>query len=340
MTLVIAGDIGGTQTRLALAEVSAEQCQTLLRQSYSSTAYPGFQPLLDDFCLRIKPVTSFTPTAACLGVAGPIRHQGDQQLARITNLPWQLDSRQLSLSIGCPTRLINDFEAVGYGIGTLHAEDCTILQAGHPETHGTRVVLGAGTGLGVALLVWREGAYHVLASEGGHADFAPFDTVTQRLWEHLHPQLGRVSVEHVLSGPGLVRLFTFLQAERGQTPGPALQAALETNADTAALISTFGLAQRDALAVESLHLFARIYAAVAGNLALTAKASGGVYLAGGIAAKILPVIQTTTFLATFLAKPPMTALLEQMPITVIRNPDVGLQGAAWVAGRACPPGTL
>lgn len=340
MALVLAGDIGGTQTRLALAEVSADRCQTLLRQTYASTAYPDLAPILADFRPRIAEVATAPLVAACLGVAGPIRHHATGQVAQITNLPWRLDSQQLGQMIGSPTQLINDFEAVGYGIGTLQPEDCTVLQAGQPEMHGTRAVLGAGTGLGVALLVWRESAYHVLASEGGHADFAPFDALTQRLWHYLHPQLGRVSIEQVLSGPGLTRLFTFLQTDTAQAPTPALQTALAHSGDTAAALSQFGLAQTDTLAVASLQLFARIYAAVAGNLALTAKASGGVYLAGGIAAKILPVLQTEDFLHTFAAKAPMTALLHQMPVTVIRNPDVGLQGAAWVAGRACPSGTL
>lgn len=334
MPHVLAGDIGGTKTLLAIAEVTASSCHTLYRQHYPSADYADFQPMLADFLAAAPPeVRSANIAAVCLGVAGPVRYDGAHQTAQITNLPWKLDNLALADYLQAPTKLINDFEAIGYGIGALAPIDLVTLQAGKPEIRGTRAVLGAGTGLGLALLIWRSGNYRIVPSEGGHADFAPFDAQTGRLWQTLSAQLGRVSDETVLSGRGLERIFAFLQADTGQTPSAALQTALSSATDPAAVISQFALNHTDPLATAALTLFVQIYGALAGNFALTAKASGGLYLAGGIAAKILPVLQTDSFLQTFLAKSPMTLLLTQIPVSVVRTPDVGLLGAAWVAGQ-------
>jgi glucokinase len=230
--------------------------------------------------------------------------------------------------------LLNDFEAIGYGIEGLAEHDLVTLQTGSMDPTGTRAVLGAGTGLGEALLVPSGAHYTVVATEGGHADFAPIDQEQTEMVRHMRRTLPRVSCESVLSGPGLVRVFSFL-SER-ERPSAELIAAMESG-DAAAAIGEFGLSERDRLARRALELFVRVYGAQAGNLALQCKATGGVYVAGGIAPKIVDLLRAGPFLAAFRNKPPMEPLLSQIPLHVVVNPEVGLLGAALVASRSLTP---
>jgi glucokinase len=228
-------------------------------------------------------------------------------------------------------RLVNDFQAVGYGIDALADDDFLTLQAGEPAPRGPRAILGAGTGLGTCIAYWAGDHYETVASEGGHADFAPADKTQLRLWHCLHEKYGHVSWERLVSGPGLVNIFQCLRHDC--EPGDALAQALADADDPAAVISRFALEHRDPLAGQALDLFVTLYGAQAGNLALTVLATGGVYVAGGIAPKIRDALTNGRFLQAFTAKGRMGGLLQQIPVRVVLNPQVGLLGARLAAVR-------
>lgn len=330
---VLAGDLGGTKTLLLVADCGPGVCRPLQEQRYESAAFDGLLPMVRAFLTTLGPEHAGLQRA-CFGVAGPVAPVSpERQQARITNLPWELDTDRLANGLGLArVRLINDFQAVGYGIEALQGEDLVTLQPGAPAHGGPRVVIGAGTGLGEGLLLWHENHYEALGSEGGHVDFAPADTEQDAILEALRKRYGRVSYERVLSGPGLVNVFEHLPLAPGETPSAELRQAM-VQGDPAAAISEFACSGRDPVAQRALRCFIRIYGAQAGNLALTALATGGVFLAGGIAPKILEQLREGPFLDAFLDKGRMRPLLERIPIQVIRNPRVGLLGAALAASR-------
>lgn len=325
--IVLAGDIGGTKTLLQLAEAGAGGFRTLAERRFDSTAYAHFDTLLRDFMPPDGPAVA----AACFGVAGPV----DGRRAKVTNLPWHLDSGAIGALLGISrVSLINDFSAVGHGIELLRPEDMETLQAGRPEARGVRAVIGAGTGLGQGMLVWGEGAYRAFPSEGGHVDFAPADQEQADLLAHLRTAFGHVSYERLLSGGGLARLFDFVTGNGLASPSSSLLAALRDEPDRAAVISAHGLEGRDPAAARALDMFIAIYGAQAGNLALTLLARGGVYVAGGIAPKILARLRQGGFMHAFLDKGRFASLLSEIPVHVVTNPRVGLLGALRVAGEA------
>ena len=321
---ILAGDIGGTQTRLALARLDGRQVRVERVERVLNAGRTGIEALLADFLARSGPVE-----ASCLAVAGPT----DGQSAQFTNLPWKIEAAALSRRFGVPFRLINDFAAVGWGLNTLEAADVAILQAGTAVPGAPRLALGAGTGLGVSLCVAQDGQhgdlYRPLASEGGHIGFAPTDAEQDRLLASLRQEHGRVSIERLLSGPGLVSLYRFCLTEAGRAG-----AAWTDTADAARGISQAGLARSDPEATRALRLFARIYGQAAGDLALLARAAGGVFLAGGIAPQILTVLQEGEFLAGLRTKGRFSEWMEQLPVRVVLDPDIGLKGAALAAGVA------
>jgi glucokinase len=325
---VLAGDIGGTKTLLQLAEVDGSGCRVLYETRFESGAWSSFLPMLEEF-LRTAPLSSPIETI-CFAVAGPV----DGARATVTNLPWEnLNATSLTDRLGVPrVLLINDFQAVGYGLMGLAAADVAVLQEGRERLRAPRALLGAGTGLGQGILVWQSDRYEPLATEGGHVDFAPVDEEQLELLRFLMTRHDHVSYERLLSGSGLVTLYQFLRGP--QAPETALEAALaDPQCDPAAVISNAALAANDPVAVRTLRLFARIYGQQAGNLALTCLAGGGVYLAGGIAPRILPFLQDGAFLHSFQAKGRMGRLLTEMPVRVVLNPQVGLLGAAMAAAR-------
>jgi glucokinase len=284
-----------------------------------------FQRFLDE----LKRQGIGRPEAVCLGVAGPV----ESGHVKVTNLPWEVDAGELSLCLdGQPLRLINDFAAVGYGIEALADEDIQVLQAGIPVPRGVRAVLGAGTGLGQAILAWQDQGYEVLTGEGGHADFAPTDELQVGLLRFLRSRLGRACWENVLSGPGLANIYEYVREHGGATPSAALEQAAASG-DTAAAVSDFALTGKDAVARQALDVFVEVYGAQAGNLALSCLPRGGLYVAGGIAPRILPALVTGAFLRAFRAKGPMSDLLASIPVRVVKNPAVGLLGAALTAAR-------
>lgn len=325
---VLAADIGGTHTRLCIAQHEHGATRIVAERAYASAAHSRFADVLREF---LSGVPRYTIAVACFAVAGPVRETATGQVVKITNLPWEISAAELAREFGLPkVRLINDFQAIGYGIEALMESDFVVLQTGNPAPHGPRAVIGAGTGLGQAILVWQRDRYEPIATEGGHADFGPTDELQIELARHLIRRFGRASYELILSGPGLVRLYEFLRA-RGTVPESPVVAEAMQCGDPAAAITPAALEGNDALANCALDLFVRIYGAQAGNLALTAGASGGVYVAGGIAPKILAKLGDGAFLRAFNDKGRMSLLVQAMPVHVVVNPDAGLIGAAHAA---------
>lgn len=309
--LILAADIGGTKTLLALAN---EAGTILLERRFASNDYPDFDAVLDAFLGEARASGHTGPIrSAAFGVAGPV--EGNR--AQLTYLPWFLDGAALAERHGLGrVRLANDFEAVASAIPGLGPEQFSTLQAGQPLAGAPIVVLGAGTGLGVASLVWHGESYKVIPGEGGHMGFAPADEEQAGLWRHLWADLGRVTAETAISGPGLSRIHRYLGG------GSLL-------ADPA---HVFALSQtEDELARRSVDLFLRCYGAFAGDLALMLMARGGVYLAGGIAPKLLPRFVVAGFLEAFGAKGCHAHIAATMPVHVVTEERLGLLGALSMA---------
>ncbi len=317
---VLAGDIGGTHARLCLAEKEAGEIHIIREQVYPSQQYPDLLPIVEDF-LPSHHDTALL--AACFAVAGPIR----QQQAQVTNLPWRLNAGQLGQSLAIDRlSLLNDFQAAGYGLATLAGEQLSTLQTGQPERHAPRALIGAGTGLGISSLIYQDARYIPYSSEGGHVGFAPADKEQSRLLTYLQSSLAYVCYEHLLSGAGLVRIYRFFLDEYGAAS--AFSESILQATDPAAEISHHAQREDDELASQTLDCFVRIYAAQAGNVALMYLATGGVYLAGGIAPKIIERLKSDHFLAAFHNKGAMSELMQTFPVKVIMQETVGLLGAA------------
>lgn len=327
--LVLGADVGGTNTKIALADFQSGRPSIIRRDLYPSRDYATLESIVEQF-VREAAADAHVPAiaGACFAVAGPV----ERGRARLTNLTWQLDEANLAARFGFATRIINDFAAAGLGIEHLAASDLTTLQAGSPIERAQRVVVGAGTGLGVALLDCDEGGYEVLASEGGHADFAPIDDVQDELLSHLRQQFGHVSWERVVSGGGLPRILAFLAATGRDQPTQALRDAMETR-DPAEAITEFALRRLDEAAARALDIFTAAYGAFAGNMALVTLAHGGLYVAGGIAPKISAKLEDGTFIRAFAAKGRFRKLLETIPVHIVMNEHLGLYGALAEAAR-------
>lgn len=324
--IVLAGDVGGTNARLAMVEFEGRSARIVHKEQYPSHEFPGLAPIVRRFLEE----TGARPERAGFGIACPVA--GDDCTA--PNLPWSINVRDLAREIGIPrTEIINDFVAVGNGIELLGPEDLTTLQAGTAEPEGPIALIGAGTGLGEGLLVWAGDRYRVLASEGGHTDFGPSGETQIALLRFLTKEFPRVSWERLLSGPGIANTYRFLLASGVAPEQAAVRAELETE-DPAAVIGRHGTEGSDCLSRRALDLFWEILGAEAGNLALTIVATGGVYLAGGIAPRLVPHLDAERFLAAFRNKGRLSPLLARMPVHVIMNPNVGLLGAAAFVGRA------
>lgn len=332
---LLAADIGGTKILLAVADATPQGWRLRHQQRYDAASFDDFLPLLETF---IRQYQIERIDRACLAVAGPI--SADGRAARVTNLDWQIRADQIASRLtGCETLLINDFSAVCLGIDCLEPQDIAMLQAGESRAHAPRVVVGAGTGLGVGQQVWLNDRYVALASEGGHADFAPNGALQRELLAWLERQLaGHVSYERVLSGSGLVNVFRFL-CERFPEQMDAGPDAPPASGDLAAWISAQATAAPGSLAAEALDLFIAIYGAQAGNLALLSLPHGGLYIAGGIAPRIIDHLRDGRFIAAFNDKGRMSALTARIPVGVIMNPAVGLLGALQAAAHGAGSGT-
>lgn len=325
---ILAGDIGGTKTLLQVAEVQGTSIDVLLEERFDSHAYDSFDALLQQF-LTHAGEQQHQPAAACIGIAGPV-NAGE---ARVTNLPWRMNAAQLQQQSGIPhISFINDFQAVGYGIEALQDDDLATLQAGEPVPHSVRCVIGAGTGLGEGMLIWQDDHYEAYASEGGHVGFAPVDDVQLELLRFMRSRFDIVSYERLVSGPGLGNIFDFICQHWNTPVCESLRHALQQG-DKAAAIAQAALSHSDEQAQRALEIFISIYGAQAGNLALTTMAHDGVYIAGGIAPKILPALQQGDFMTAFSDKGKMQHLMPSFPVKVITNANVGIMGAALVASR-------
>jgi len=323
MDCILAADIGGTKT---LFQLSSEQGEILFEKEYVSQQFASFDLVLAGF-LSQDQVTSHRIHSACFAVAGPVSGRD----ANVTNLPWTLNADALASQFELEhVHLCNDFEAVAYGIACLGDEDIFTLQEGEEDTQAPRAIIGAGTGLGQALLLPDGDNWKVVATEGGHTDFAPTDRQQTLLLEHLIERFGHVSYERVVSGVGLVTIYEFLRAYQQCDENPTLRQAMMNN-DAGAAISQFALEHEDPLATEALDMFIQIYGAQAGNLALTVSPKGGVYLAGGIAAKNIERFKNGLFIQAFNAKGRMQPLMERIPVRIVLQPKVGLLGARLLA---------
>ena len=322
--MILAGDIGGTKTRLAFFEADGPRLRLTAEADYHSRDYADLADLVRDFLQAHR----LRPALTCLGIAGPVR--GGQ--VATPNLPWVVNADRLCGGAPCGrVVLLNDLEANAHGLRVLGPEDFAVLNAGAPGAAGNAALISAGTGLGEAGLYWDGTRHRPFASEGGHADFAPRTPLERALGEHLAGQFGHVSYERVLSGPGLVSVYRFLR-QRGGGPDelPALMAEFGVH-DEAAAVSAAALAGRGGPCGQALELFVAVYGAEAGNLALKVLATGGVYVGGGIAPKILPKLRGPAFLEAFTAKGRYAELMAEIPVQVILEPKTALLGAARAA---------
>jgi glucokinase len=324
MNRVLAGDIGGTKTRLAIMEVDGTQLRVERESIYPSHGFSTFEVLLAEFLTDTQ-----APAHAALGVAGPVKGR----TVHVTNLPWYIDADVLQERFSFRTcELLNDLEAMAHGLPALGAEDLTTLQDGDPASGGNVAVIAAGTGLGEAGLFWDGRQHHPYATEGGHTSFSPQNELEMELLRYLQRLYGHVSWERVVSGMGLPDLHDFMRGYR-KSAVPEWLAEEMRNEGAAAAVSRAALVGSDDICVETLDCFVRLYGAEAGNLALKTMSRGGLFVGGGIAPKILPLMQRGNFLAAFLDKGRMRPLLDAMPVRVILNDRVALYGPALYAGR-------
>lgn len=321
--MILAGDIGGTNARLALFEVSGGNVNLVSTSTFPSRKYSGLDRIVIEFVEAAK----VHPDAACFGVAGPVSNGR----VETTNLPWVVESKRLADELKIVRALlINDLEATAWGVPALGANDLVALNQVKGNPVGTQAVIAAGTGLGEAAMYWDGTQYHPLACEGGHSDFAPRDDLEIDLFRYLHKRYGHVSNERILSGPGLVNVFHFLR-DTGRGTEPKWLTDEMQNSDPAAAIGRAGLAGDSPMAEQALGIFVSVYGAEAGNLALKTKATGGVFVAGGIAPKLLPKLAGPLFMHSFVSKGRMQSLLEAIPVKVVVNDQTALIGAACCA---------
>jgi len=318
MANVLAGDIGGTTTRLGVFEQSTARPRLIVANAYGTGDFVSVAEMAVAF-LRDAGVDARSIGAACFGAAGPVLNG----VAELTNTPVVVDASAIAHAMGLPhVSLLNDLEALAYAVPVLAADEVHVLQDGHADLAGAMAIIAAGTGLGEAVLYQINGRPVAKASEGGRADFAARTDRDILVLQHVTRAHDRAAVEHVISGIGLVNIHQAIH------PGGCNAGIEFARADAPAAISTSALEQRCPWCVETLAVFVSAYGAEAGNLALRTMATGGVYIGGGIAPKILAALTTGAFLSAFRAKAPFTPMLDAMPVKVIVNADAGLLGAA------------
>ena len=335
--IVLAGDIGGTNSRFAVCEGGSGseggKDVVLFERTYPSAAHTGLELIVEKFLAdaRSAGAISAIPERACFGIAGPV----ERNVCRATNLPWVVDGRALIQRLGIPQlRLVNDFYAAALGSIRVPSEDLLSLGGGPRDPRGPVAVLGAGTGLGAAFLLWSaaEDRYAVVPSECGHADFAPRTALESSLLRYLTAKYGRVSYERVLSGHGLVDLYAFLNEEPAfRAIGRAGTTTAMATEDPAAVVSRCALDGSDPVCEAAMAIFCGVLGALAGNLALTVLATGGVFVAGGIAPRVVPLLKKGIFREAFERKGRLQPLVATMPTLLVTHAQPGLLGAAAVA---------
>jgi glucokinase len=315
--MLLAGDLGGTKTLVGLFKKTPGRPELLDIREFTTLDFPGLSSMLASF-LQTTGTRPDEIDAACVGVAGPII----KQMVHLTNVPWRVDGREVMVTTGLARLwLLNDVEAMAYGVPVLRPDELHTLQAGVFNPDGNMALLAAGTGLGQALLVRHQGRLIPCPSEGGHADFAARTPREVELLFYIAERYGRAHTEHIVSGPGLVNLLRFTSGERS----PLLE---RPDDEIPRLITSAGLDGTDPACMEALHLFLGIYGSAAGNFALATVATGGVFLGGGIPSKIRQAFERPEFLDAFRSKPPMEDMLHRMPVSIVLNRQTGLVGAA------------
>ena len=319
--MLLAGDVGGTKTLLGLFERGEPRPRHVVSRAYPTQEFDSFTAILDAFAQDVGSRIAVDAVAA--GVAGPIVDAG----AKLTNIAWDVSAAEIARRLDTRhVALLNDLEAMAYSVGVLEGAELMVLQRGERRPNGNAAVIAAGTGLGQAYLHFINGRLLPVASEGGHADFAPRTDREFDLARMLRERYGRAEVEQVLSGPGLVHLHRFTHHDT------ACEAVSDVApAEQPPAIAEAALSRTCARCVTALEMFVEAYGAEAGNLGLRGVATAGVFIGGGIAPKILPALQDGRFIAAFRAKAPMVDLVSAMPVHVIMNPNAGLLGAAVAA---------
>lgn len=352
--LVLAGDTGGTKTVLQLAAPvgnalehiqDSTKLEPLYEERFVSAEFPDLVPMVRRFLKAAEVQLGYTPTPekACFSIAGPVVNN----TCHLTNLSWLLDGERLERDLSiAKVNLINDFVAIGHGIAGLEAADLHTLQVGEPQPDAPIAIIGAGTGLGEGFVIRQGEDYRVFSSEGGHTDFAPRSELEFQMLKYLRDRLSltRISVERVVSGMGIVAIYQFLRDRQGISESPEVAEAIRTwereagltekSIDPGAVIAIAAAEGRDPLSKETMELFIALYGAEAGNLALKLLPYGGLYIAGGVAAKNLPLMQSGTFIQAMLDKGRMRSLMQRVPVHLILNQNVGLVGASLYALKA------
>ena len=327
MKRLLAADVGGTKTLIAIVELQGEGFEIIRQERYESAAFPGLVAVLQAFGVGKEPVA-----AACFAVAGPVQ----DGVSETSNLPWVIRAKDIAEVLGLrEVVLINDFAAIGWGIPHLGPADLATLQAGKRVAKGPIAYLGAGTGLGQGFMVADEHdtQYRVMASEGGHGDFAARDEIELSIFEYLAQRHGHVSYERLLSGMGIVNIYRALVEELGRAESAQVRAEMDAE-DPAAVVTRHALAGSDATCTETIDRFISIYGAESGNLGLRVLATGGIFVAGGIAPRLIERIRQGGFIRSFNDKGRLASLCSQLPVHVVLNTQVGLIGAAACAARA------
>ncbi|HZX61246.1 MAG TPA: glucokinase [Candidatus Methylomirabilis sp.] len=319
--VILAGDIGGTKTIVALFEDAGGGLRVLREETFPSRSHEGLAQILEAFRAR-EPLPPLR--GACFGVAGPVF----DGRCEATNLPWVIDAKALRGTLGLErVAVINDLVATAYGILDLKPDEVVVLNEGRPHPEGNKALIAAGTGLGEAILFWDGTRYRPVASEGGHADFAPRNVLEIELLRYLLKKHHRVSYERVLSGPGILNIYSFLK-EAGHGEEAVWLRERFHGQDPSVVITDAAMRGESDLCVKALGLFVSLYGAEAGNLALKALATGGVYVGGGIAPKILDRLMDGTFMTAFTDKGRLSPLVTNMTVRVVLNPQTALRGAA------------
>ncbi len=326
---VLAGDVGGTNTRLALCEVNDGKVLRLVHTIEPSASHGSLREIIQAFASAHG---ADDVRAVCIGLPGPVRGRR----AQLTNLPWVVDADQLERDLGLPSiTLLNDLEANAHGLSTLADADFSVLREGSPERGGNAGLVSAGTGLGEAGMHFMRGKLYPFPTEGGHADFAPSNELEWNLLQYLQRTHEHVSWERVVSGPGLATVYEFL-LERAGASAPQWWQEAQSNKEPAESIA-ISADDGDEHANAAVDLFLGLYGAEAGNFALKIFATGGIYLGGGIAPKLAKRMKGSAFLDRFDGKGRMRSLVEQIPIKVVLNESAALQGAALFGARHAEP---
>ncbi|WHN65890.1 glucokinase [Cysteiniphilum sp. QT6929] len=333
--IVLAGDVGGTNTRLQLTEYKDKKSKVLFAKKYLAVDFKSLSAIIEKF-LAESSIDKALIKAACIAVAGPVKNGAIE----FTNLPWGLTETELAevltLDIS-KVKLINDFASIGYGLDSVETKDLVCLQQAPIDQNAPIAMVGAGTGIGMGIVTKHDNKTFVYPSEGGHQDFAPVDDEQIGLFQFLKKKLHRVSIERICCGPGLVNIYKYVVANPlyNQPESPELRRDMHKGGDQAQLVTQYAVEKGDPMSLRAVDIFIRVYGAVAGNMALATLPKRGLYIVGGIAPKLIKQMQDGRFMKNFHDKGRMTGLMKEIPVFVVMDTDVGIKGASAFALSLC-----